>query len=216
MLLPLLIVACIVLGILVLGLGGVAVWAWKRSQQLQSTATANSNGPAPIPQPVQAPPPLAPPIPEAMPANGPLAVELSNADISGFGVQIEVTANYRFTSGNPVGRRIFLFIKATNNMGLLQKQNFYVAELHNIGNKMQGTIHATGITFGIENGPFEMWLGEGTAGMIPPLISDQDLRRISNVVTIASKQPGMPGIPGMPGMPGMPRRPPFGPRGMRP
>ena len=125
--------------------------------------------------------------------------------------QVEVTAHYRFTSGNPAGRRIFLFIKATKAMGLLQSRSVLdMVELHS--NKTQDTIHAAGMTMGIENGPFEMWLGEGSAGMIPPLISDRDLTKISNVVTVAAKQQAIPGMPNIPGMPG--RRPPFGPRGM--
>jgi hypothetical protein len=149
-----------------------------------------------------------------MPANGPLAVELTNATISGFGAQMEVSVDYRFTSGNPTGRRLFLFIKATKAGGFFQSH--YLAELHTLGNRMQGTIKAAGMTFGFENGPFEMWVGEGAAGIVPPLLTDRELKKISNVVTVASKEPGFPGFPGMPGMPGMPGRPPFGPRGIRP
>jgi predicted Zn finger-like uncharacterized protein len=218
--LPLLIVACIVLGVLALGLGGVAVWALTRSRQPQpAPVAANSNQPAPVPQPAQAPappqnqpgvPPLAVPlVPNPVLAQGPLIAELTNGNISGFGAQMQVTANYRFTSGNPGGRRIFLFIKATKAMGFLQKQNYYVAELRSIGNQTQGTIRAAGMTFGIEHGPFEMWLGEGDPGF-GPLVAEKDLRKISNVVTVAGKQPGIPGMPGMPG------RPPFGPPRMGP
>jgi hypothetical protein len=98
-------------------------------------------------------------------------------------------------------------------MGLLQTQTHYVAEFHNLGNKTQGTLRATGMTFGIENGPFEMWLGEGSPGMMAPLISARDLTKISNVVTVAAKEHAIPGMPNIPGMPG--RRPPFGPPGMR-
>lgn len=217
---PLLIVVCVVLGILVLGVGGIAVWAFARSRQPQPPPeVANFNRPAPVPQPAQAPPQnpggmppqqAVPPFENPMPAQGPLAAQLTNANISGFGAQIEVTADYRFTSGNPGGRRIVLFIKATKAMGFIQKENYYVAELHSIGNKTQGTIRAAGMTFGLEQGPFEMWLGEGPGGL-GPLIAEKDLRKISNVVTVAGKQPGMPGMPGFPGM-----RPPFGPRGVRP
>jgi hypothetical protein len=218
--LPLLIGGFLFLGILVLVLGGFAVWTLGRSRQLQNPpVAANSNPPAPVSQPAQAPVPPpnqagVPPFQQPMPAQGPLAAELTNANISGFGARVQVTADYRFTSGNPAGRRIFLFIKAIKAMGFVQKQNYYVAELHSIGNKMQGTIQAAGMTFGIENGPFEMWLGEGPRGMVPPLISDRDLTKISNVATVAAKQQAIPGMPNIPGMRG--RRPPFGPRGMRP
>lgn len=212
--LPLLIGACIFLGVVVLAVGGVAVWAFVRLRQPPPVpVAANPNPPAPVPQPAQAPPQNQagmPPFQQPMPAQGPLAAELTNANISGFGAHVEVTADYRFTSGNPAGRRIFLFIKATKAMGFLQKQTYYVVELHS--NKTQDTIHATGMTIGIENGPFEMWLGEGSAGMMPPMISARDLTKISNVVTVAAKQNAIPGMPNIPGMPG---RPPFGPRGMR-
>lgn len=216
-LLPWLIGGCAVLGVLVLGLGGVAVWALTRARLTQPPAAANFNQPAPFPQPVQAPappqnqvgvppPPMVPPVP--VPANGPVAVELSNANITGLGARMQVTVDYRFTAGSPAGRRLFLFIKATKGGGFLQ--NHYLAELHTIGDRKQGTIGAAGMTFGIEHGPFEMWVGEGPAGIGPPLVSDKELTKISNVVTVASKQPGIPGMPGMPG------RPPFGPRGGRP
>lgn len=232
--LPLIIGACIALGILVLGLGGLAVWAITRSRQPQPPPlAANANRPAFVPQPAQAPPQQeAPPVQNPMPAQGPLAAQLTNAKISGFGARMQVTADYRFTSGNPAGRRIYLFIKATKAMGFIQKENYYVAELHSIGNRTQGTINAAGMTFGIEQGPFQMWLGEG-AGVFGPMIAEKDLRKISNVVTVETKDSGIPGVPGIPGrppgMPGIPGRPPgfpgrppgfpgprppFGPRGM--
>jgi predicted Zn finger-like uncharacterized protein len=214
-LLPWLIGGCAVLGVLVLGLGGVAVWVLSRARLAQLEA-ANFNQPAPFPQPVQAPAPpqnqagvpplpMVPPVPAPAPGNGPVAVELSNASITGLGARMQVTVDYRFTAGSPAGRRLFLFIKATKGGGMLQKH--YVAELHTIGDRKQGTIGATGMTFGIEHGPFEMWVGEGPPGIGPPLVSDKELKKISNVVTVASKQPGIPGMPG---------RPPFGPPGMRP
>ena len=210
---PLLIAACIVLAVLVLGVGGVAVWAWARSRQPQAASV-------PPPDQVPAPPqnqgglppwPPAPPPQNPMPARGPLAVQLTNANISGLGARIQVSVDYRFTSGNPQGRRLFLFIKATKAVGMLQ--NYYVAELRSIGDRMQGTVNAAGMTFGIEHGPFEMWMGEGPAGMMP-LMSDRDLQKISNVVTVAGKQPGVPVMGPPPGFPGM--RPPIGPRGRRP
>jgi predicted Zn finger-like uncharacterized protein len=227
--LPLIIAACVILAVLVLGLGGVAVWVLMRSRPPQPAPVASNFNPPPAfpqPQPVQdpmpqnpggmPPQPMVPPGQNPMPANGPIAATLSNANISGFGAQMQVTVDFRFTSGSPQGRRLFLFIKATKAGGMLQ--NHYVAELKSIGNQMQGTIKAAGMSFGIEHGPFELWMGEGPAGFGPPLLAANDLKQISNVVTVASKQlgvPGMPGMPRMPGMPGMPR-PPIGPRGMRP
>lgn len=209
---PLLIAACIVLGVLVLGVGGVAVWAWARSRQPQA-ASVSPPTQVPAPQNQADPPPWAPAPPpqNPMPARGPLAVQLSNANISGFGARIQVSVDYRFTSGNAQGRRLFLFIKATKAVGIIQ--NYYVAELRSIGDRTQGTINAAGMTFGIEHGPFEMWMGEGPAGIMP-LTSDRDLKKISNVVTVAGKQPGIPGMGPPPGFPGM--RPPIGPRGRRP
>ncbi|HZV07705.1 MAG TPA: MJ0042-type zinc finger domain-containing protein [Gemmataceae bacterium] len=214
--LPLLIGACVLLGVLVLVLGGIAAWVFTRSRPPQpAPIAANTNQPAPAPQPVQAPPPpVVPPVQNPMAAGGPLAVQLTNGNISGFGARMQVTVDYRFTSGNPAGRRLYLFIKATKVAGILQ--NYYVAQLHTIGNQTQGTISAAGMTFGIENGPFEMWMGEGPIGMGMPLVSERELTKISNVITVAVKQPGLPGMPGMPGIPGMPGRPPFGPRGTRP
>jgi predicted Zn finger-like uncharacterized protein len=143
---------------LVLGLGGVAVWAFLRLRQPQPTpVAANSNLPAPVAQPAQAPaPPPMVPLLNPQP-QGPLAVELSNGNVSGFGAHMEVTVDYRFTSGNPAGRRLFLFIKATRAIGL--RQNYYVAELRSIGGKTQGSIAASGISFGIEHGPFKCGWG---------------------------------------------------------
>jgi hypothetical protein len=123
---------------------------------------------------------------------------------------MQVTVDYRCTSGNPQGRRLLLFIKATKAGGFLQSH--YAAELSSIGNQTAGTVTASGMAFGAEHGPFDMWMGEGPPG-VGLLLSDGDLKKISNVVTVASKQFAVPGMPGMPGMPG---RPPFGPRGMRP
>lgn len=202
---PLLIVGGIVAVVLILILGGVAVWALMRSPQTLSAPVAVSSNPqANVPQP--APPPMVPPInppglPQ-MPAQGPLAAELKNANISGFGARMEVTADYRITSGNPTGRRLVLMIKPTKTIGLLQ--NFYLVELHNIAGRTEGKIHASGMTFGIENGPFEMWIGEGPPGFLKPM-SAREIQRISNVVTVAFRQNTMPGM-----------RPPFGPRGRQP
>lgn len=214
--LPLLIAACVVLGVLVLGLGSVAVWAVTRSRQAQFESVPQLAQP-PVPPQNQGGvplPPALPPLQNPMAGNGPLAVKLSNANISGFGAQMQVTVDYHFTSGNPAGRRLVLFIKATKAGGFLQ--NYYLAELRSIGNRTQGTINAAGMTFGIEHGPFELWMGEAPPGLGLRLLSDRDITKISNVVTVAVKQPGLPGIPGMrpPGFPGM--RPPIGPRGIRP
>lgn len=229
-LVPLLIVGGVVAIVLILGLAGVAVWAFSRSRQPQTTPVAfNSNPPAnpgnanpppmiPPPNPGNAnPPPMVPPanpgnanppgmVPPVnppgqpqMPAQGPLAVELSNGNVSGFGARMEVTVDYKFTSGNPAGKRLFLLIKATHFTGL--RQNYYIAELKSIGGRTQGTIGAGGMLFGIEHGPFEMYMAEGSIVGVGMIINDTDLRKISNVVTVASKQNTMPGM-----------RPPFGPR----
>jgi predicted Zn finger-like uncharacterized protein len=218
--LPLLIVACVVLGVLVVGVGGVAVWALTRSRQ-PDPASISQTAQAPAPPQNQGempPPPMLPPVQNPMPPNGPIAVQLTNANISGFGARIQVTVDYRFSSGNPDGRRLFLFIKATKAGGLLQ--NYYLAELRSIGNRTQGKINAAGMTFGLEHGPFEIWMGEGAPGIGLPLMAERDVKKISNVVTVAGKQPGLPGMPGMPGIgppAGFPgRRPPIGPRGIRP
>jgi hypothetical protein len=151
---------------------------------------------APVPP---AAPPVNPQVPNLPPAQGPLTVELSNGKVSGLGAQMQVEVDYRFTSGNPAGRRLVLFIKATKLGG--RRQNYYLAELRSIGGQTQGTVRASGISFGIEHGPFEMWIGEGSPG-VGLLISD---REISNVVTVAFKENTMPGM-----------RPPIGPRRVRP
>jgi predicted Zn finger-like uncharacterized protein len=228
-LVPLIIGGCVAGGVLILALIGIGVWVLTRSPQQPATPVANANPPPPVAQPPRDPalPPNQPGVPNfppndgngnpppmfppgnqpgqnPMPAQGPLAVELTNGKVSGFGAQMQVEVDYRFTSGNPAGKRLFLLIKATKAVGL--RQNFYVAELRTIGNKMQGTINAAGMSFGIENGPFEMWMGEGSVGPIGPLFSDRDLKKISNVVTVANKQMTLPGPGGM--------RPPFGPRGI--
>lgn len=218
--LPLIIVGGVALGVLVLALGGIAVWAWSRSRQPPPATVAANNPPINAPQPAQnlvppqnqpgmpppqGMPPFDPPGQNPMPAQGPLVAQLTNGKVSGLGARMEVMVDYRFTSGNPAGRRLFLLIKATKAGGL--RQNYYLAELRSVGGKMQGTITAGGMSFGIEHGPFEMWMGEGPpgAGM---LLSDREINKISNVVTVAFKQPGMPGMPGM--------RPPIGPRRIRP
>lgn len=215
--LPLLIGVCIVLVVLALGLGGVAVWALTRSRQPQPPSVAQpTQPPAPAQNQGDMPPPAFPPEQNPMPAQGPLAARLTNANISGFGAQMKVTVDYRFTSGNPAGRQLYLFIKATKAGGMLQ--NHYLARLTSIGNQTQGTIQAEGMTFGLENGPFEIWMGEGPPGIGLPMMSSRELTKISNVVTVAGKQLDIPGMPNMPGMrpPGFPgRRPPFGPRGIR-
>ncbi len=208
--LSLVIGGCIAAGVLVLVLGGLAVWALGRSRQFQQTqlpvAPPNQGWVPPQNQPNFPMPPMVPPAdPQAqmLPAQGQLAVELSNGKVSGFGAQMQVEVDYRFTSGNPAGKRLFLMIKATHIGGL--RQNFYLAELHTIGGQMQGTVRASGMSFGIEHGPFEMWIGEGPAGGVLPLLSDRDIKKISNVVTVAVKQNTLPGM-----------RPPFGPHGLRP
>ncbi|HTU18632.1 MAG TPA: zinc-ribbon domain-containing protein [Gemmataceae bacterium] len=225
-LVPLLIVGGLIAVFLVLGAAGVAVWAFTRSPKTLATPVAvSSNPPANAPQPVQNPPqhqpavpppqmappvnppvqapmPVNAPLQPPMPANGPLAAELSNGNISGFGAQMRVTVNYRFTSGNPAGRQLFLLIKASKAMGL--RQNFYLAELRTIGGQMQGTIGAEGLTFGIEHGPFEMWFGEGQPGIGLPTTESQ-IRKISNVVIVATKQFAPPGMGPRRGPPGMRR-----------
>ena len=210
--LPLVIGGCIAAGVLVLVVGGFAVWALGRSRQLHQTPVAV---PPPQNQPNFPVPPMAPPANQQAqmpPAQGPLAVELTNGKVSGFGAQMEVEVDYRFTSGNPAGRRIFLMIKATHFSGI--RQNYYLAELRNIGGQTQGTVRASGMSFGIEHGPFELWIGEGTPGAMLPLITDRDIKKISNVLTVAVKEHSLPGIPGMPRIPGT--RPPIGPPRMRP
>lgn len=216
-LVPLLIAGGIVGVVLVLVLGGIGIWALTRTKPPQTAPVAvNFNQPPPAPQqnqnfvppqnPQGAPPPMAPPFnPPGQPpmaANGPIAAQLSNGNVSGFGAQMQVSVDYRFTSGNPAGKRLFLLIKAAKAGGL--RQNYYLAELKSIGGKMQGTINAQGMSFGLEHGPFEMWLGEGTPG-VGMLLSDRDIQKISNVVTVAAKQIAPPGM-----------RPPFGPRRVRP
>jgi predicted Zn finger-like uncharacterized protein len=221
--LTLVIVGGVAAGVLVLGLGGFAIWAMKRARQLQPPpVVVNSNlppafnpqnqagaPPAPennAPPADQNPPPVAPPFnPPAQnpaPAQGPPAVELSNGKVSGFGTQMEVTVDYRFTSGSPGGKRLYLIIKATKAGGL--RQSYYLAELKSIGNKTQGTIGARGMSFGAEHGPFEMWIGESSGG-IGLVMTDRELKKISNVVTVATKQFSPPGM-----------RPPIGPRRIRP
>jgi predicted Zn finger-like uncharacterized protein len=228
-LIPLIIGGFVAAAVLLLVVGGIAIWALTRSPQRPATPVANSNPPLPVAQPPQdpapqnqpnmpqpaggpnfppndgnaSPPPMFPPGQNPMPANGPLAAELTNGKVSGFGARMQVEVDYRFTSGNPGGKRLYLLIKATKAVGL--RQNYYLAELHSIGNKTQGTIAAAGMSFGIENGPFEMWMGEGSVGP-GLLLSDKDLKKISNVVTVATKQFAPPGPGGM--------RPPFGPRGI--
>lgn len=214
-LVPLLIAGGIVAVVLIVGLGGVAIWALTRSPQPRSTPLAAPNPPPNAVQPAQNPPPPNqpgahfppgfPPVGNPMPQQGPLVAQLSNGKVSGFGAQMEVTVNYRFTSGNPAGRRLVLFLKATKPGGL--RQSYYVAELHTIGGRTEGTIGARGMSFGLEHGPFEMWIGEAPPG-VGLLISERELKKISNVVTVASKEHTIPGMPGM--------RPPFGPRGRRP
>ncbi|HEY7329883.1 MAG TPA: zinc-ribbon domain-containing protein [Gemmataceae bacterium] len=231
-LVPLIIGGCVVAVVLLVVVGGIAVWVLRAAAHRQVAQVASSNlppvaqpaqNPAPQNQPNQPfppggrnfppnngnanPPPMFPPGNQPgqnpMPAQGPLAVELTNGKVSGFGAQMQVEINYRFTSGNPAGKRLYLLIKATKAMGL--RQNYYVAELRSVGNKTQGTINASGMSFGAEHGPFEMWMGEGSVG--PGLmISDRDLKKISNVVTVASKQMTLPGPGGV--------RPPIGPRGI--
>jgi predicted Zn finger-like uncharacterized protein len=234
-LVPLIIGGCVAAAVLLLVVGGIAVWALRAAAHRQVTQVANANPPAPVAQPPQEPmpqnrpgqplpganpnfppnngnpnpppmfPPGNPPGQNPMPGNGPLAVELTNGKVTGFGARMGVEVDYRFTSGNPAGKRLFLLIKATKAGGL--RQNYYLAELKSIGNKTQGTINAAGMSFGIEHGPFEMFMGEGRAGVGMPR-SDGDIQKISNVITVATRQMSPPGPGGM--------RPPIGPRGPRP
>ncbi len=199
--LPLIIAGCVTVGALILLLGGFAIWTWGRSRQLHPVPAAfNANlpalpaqNPAPPQRPADIPlPPMVPPV--NLPAQGLLAAELTNGKVSGFGAQMEVTVDYRFTSGNPAGRRLFLVIKATKFGGL--GQNYYLAELRSIGNQTRGTVQASGMSFGIEHGPFEMWIGEGPPGPPGPvlLLAEGDIKKISNIVTVAVKQNTLPGI----------------------
>jgi predicted Zn finger-like uncharacterized protein len=220
--LPLIIFGGIAAGVLILGLGGLAIWALTRLRQPEPAPVAvNSNPPMPAAQPVQNPapqnpappqnqvgapmppaPPVNPQIPNPAPAQGPLAAELTNGKVSGLGARMQVEVDYRFTSGNPAGKRLVLFIKATKIGGL--RQNYYLAELRSIGGQTQGTVRASGLSFGIEHGPFEMWIAEGPPG-VGLLLSDRNVKKISNVVTVAFKQNTLPGM-----------RPPIGPRRIRP
>jgi predicted Zn finger-like uncharacterized protein len=235
-LVPLIIGGCIAGGALILVLGGIGVWLLMRSPQRPATPVAFNPPPLPVAQPPQDPmpqpnqpgmpqppgfpnfppnngnpnpPPMFPPGNQPgqnqMPQQGPLAVELTNGKVSGFGARMQVEVDYRFTSGNPAGKRLFLLIKATKAGGL--RQSYYIAELKSIGNKTQGTINAAGMSFGIEHGPFELFMGEGAAGIGMPR-SDGDIQKISNVITVATRQMAPPGPGGM--------RPPMGPRGPRP
>jgi hypothetical protein len=173
--------------------------------QPERPAPAANPNPAPNPGNANPPPmvpPVNPPVQPQMPAQGPLAAQLSNGNVSGFGAHMEVKVDYRFTSGNPAGRRIFLLIRATKAAGL--RQTYYIAELKSIGGQTVGTINAGGITFGSEHGPFEMCMAEGPPGLGMPR-TDGELKKISNVVTVAFRQTTVPGM-----------RPPIGPRRMRP
>jgi hypothetical protein len=155
----------------------------------------------PNPQPVNPPVASNPTLPGAAPAQGPVAFELTNGQVSGFGGQMQVTVDYRCTSGSPAGRRLFLIIKASKAGGL--RQNFYMAELKSFSGQPEGKIGGRGMTFGIEHGPFELWLGEGPPGVGLPK-SDAELTKVSNVVMVAHRQMAPPGPGGM--------RPPVGPR----
>ncbi len=163
-----LIVGGIVAGVLVLGLGFAGIW-WilNKAGRANATDTESAAPPAlaanPAP-PVQsnAPPLFAGnPAPPAAPQprrhlDGAQTVQLSNARVSGFGAQMQIEVDYRFHTG-VAGANVYLMVKPTR-FGF--RQNLYEVHLNRAIGTSQGTVVASGMTFGIENGPFEVWMEE--------------------------------------------------------
>jgi hypothetical protein len=219
-------VAAIVFGIVAwIGLSAVGVWLFfLRTKEAINTAiqnqpAGNQQQSAVKPQPLAAPgipnppPPLPPPPPPANVPAGEPAVTLSNAKVTGLGNRMQVTVEYRFTSGGPGGKPVFLLIKPTQMMP--HRDNMYEAQLRMAEGTTQGTARVSGMTFGIEHGPFEIWMEQGDPrppGGGVPGIPEPDRKKISNSVTVETKELGRPGM----GPPGMPRGGPRGPRGPRP
>lgn len=225
-----LIVGGIAAGVLLFGLAFVGVW-WlvTRANPANATDTAPASpaflGANSTPQTQgHRPPGFAgngmpqnrSPAPGAMPNQPPAndnggtqTVQLSNARVSGFGAHIQIEVDFRFNAG-AAGSDLYLMVKPTH-LGL--HQTLYEVHLRHALGKSHGTVVASGMTFGIESGPFEVWMEQGgPSGFIRGLGGPQR-RTISNVLRVETKEFSLPGPLQPPGMPRVPRPGfPFGPR----
>jgi predicted Zn finger-like uncharacterized protein len=232
-----LIVGGIVVGVLVLSLATFGMLRLVNRTEPAPVVTDNNTAPvaqanpAPAPQNNPAPnfgggngppwgaiPPnfgAAPNQPRANPQMPPNAggdagqpVQLSNARVSGFGAHLEVDVDFRFSSGT-AGSNLYLMVKPTRSFGL--RDSIYECHLRSAVGRSQGTIVASGMTFGIENGPFEVWMEEGGPAPFMGGMARGQRRTVSNVIRVETKQFSLPGPMGRPGFPGRPHFP-VGPR----
>jgi hypothetical protein len=140
----------------------------------------------------------------------PGTVELSNPKLEGFGLQMRITVDYRFTNGAPTlaAGRYVLYIKPSRGF------NIYYVEMNPGELKADGQITASGFASGGDkfHAPFEVYLVLEPPGIGPR--GQRSGKTVSNTLTVdhVDLNPGV-GRPGMPGPIGP--RPPIGPIGPR-
>jgi hypothetical protein len=95
--------------------------------------------------------------PGNQPANGQYPMVLSNPKVMRRGARMEITVDYKWVQGGPrIGQRVFVIIKSPRST--------YEANIFPTRVQQEGTFDLSGISFGIDRGPFEIYAETGMPG----------------------------------------------------
>jgi predicted Zn finger-like uncharacterized protein len=95
--------------------------------------------------------------PGNQPANGQFPMVLSNPKVIRRGARMEITVDYKWVQGGPrIGQHVFVIIKSPRST--------YEASIFPTRVQQEGTFDLSGISFGIDRGPFEIYAETGMPG----------------------------------------------------